>query len=160
MPVKERKPKDNNDGDGNTFTVQQDPMFRSGVELAGGNHAWRGEPAIPGREDGILTAYEIAQMDLSNTDLVVLSACETALGDVQGDEGVIGLQRAFKMAGVKQMIVSLWSVYDEPTMELITLFYRNWLGGQSTRAALRNAQLKMKEKYSDPYYWAGFVVIE
>ncbi|MBD0375490.1 MAG: CHAT domain-containing protein, partial [Flavisolibacter sp.] len=79
---------------------------------------------------------------------------------VQGNEGVIGLQRAFKMAGVKQMIVSLWSVYDEPTMELITLFYRNWLGGQSTREALRNAQLKMKEKYSDPYYWAGFVVIE
>ncbi|MDQ3843383.1 MAG: CHAT domain-containing protein [Bacteroidota bacterium] len=159
IPIKEQKTKDK-DGDNNSFTVQQNPMFRSGLVLAGGNHAWVGKPAIPGREDGILTAYEIAQMDLSNTDLVVLSACETALGDVQGNEGVIGLQRAFKMAGVKQMIVSLWSVYDEPTMELITLFYRNWLGGQSTREALRNAQLKMKEKYSDPYYWAGFVVIE
>ncbi len=135
-------------------------MFRSGLVLAGGNNAWRGEPAIPGKEDGILTAYEIAQMDLSNTDLVVLSACETALGDVQGTEGVIGLQRAFKMSGAKQVLVSLWSVYDKPTMELMTLFYRNRLSGLPTREALRNAQLKIKEKYSDPYYWAGFVLIE
>jgi len=73
---------------------------------------------------------------------------------------VIGLQRAFKMAGAEQMIVSLWSVYDEPTMELMTLFYRNRLNGQSTREALRNAQLKIKENYPDPYYWAGFVLIE
>src|SRR5207249_5914302 len=126
------------------YTMQQNPMFRSGLVLAGGNRTWKGDEITEG-EDGILTAYDIAHLDLSNTYLVVLSACETALGDLQGNEGVIGLQRAFKMAGVKQMIISLWKVPDKETMELMTMFYRNWLGGQSTREALRAAQLKMKE---------------
>ena len=147
-------------GNENNFGSQQNALFRSGLVLAGGNYAWEGNPAIPGKEDGILTAYEIAQMDLSGTDLVVLSACETALGDLQGTEGVFGLQRALKLAGVKQMIVSLWKVPDQPTMELMTLFYKNWLGGQTTRQALRNAQLKIKEKYKEPFYWAAFVLVE
>lgn len=160
LPVIENKMKNNAPGVTNNFTVQQNPMFRSGLVLAGGNYAWKGERAITGREDGILTAYEIAQMDLSNTDLVVLSACETALGDLQGHEGVIGLQRAFKMAGMKQMIISLWQVPDAETRELMTLFYRNWLKGCSTREALRNVQLTMKTKYPSPYYWAAFVLVE
>lgn len=161
LPVAENKIKNDLDfAEGkDAFTTQENPMFRSGLVLAGGNRAWKGEPAVPGKEDGILTAYEIAQMDLSNTDLVVLSACETALGDIQGNEGVIGLQRAFKIAGVKQIIMSLWKVPDIETMKLMTLFYRNWLGGLSTREALRAAQLKMKEKYP-PYYWAAFVLVE
>ncbi len=158
LPVAETKLNDRDAGN-NVFFVQQNPMFRSGLVLAGANYAWKGGVAIAGKEDGILTAYEIAQMDLSNTDLVVLSACETALGDLQGNEGVIGLQRAFKMAGVKQLIVSLWRVPDKETAELMKLFYGNWLGGQSTREALRSAQLKMKEKYP-PYFWAAFVVVE
>ena len=108
----------------NVFSVQQNPMFRSGLVLAGANLHLEGRN-YPGRkEDGILTAYEIAQMDLSRTDLVVLSACNTALGDLKGNEGVIGLQRAFKMAGVKQMILSLWNVPDQQTVELMTMFYR------------------------------------
>lgn len=143
----------------NVFTIQQNPMLRGGLVLAGANYAWKGGTALPGREDGILTAYEIAQLDLSSTELVVLSACETALGDLQGNEGVIGLQRAFKLAGVKQMILSLWKVPDKETKELMTLFYRNWTSGQSTREALHAAQLKMKEKYP-PYYWAAFVLVE
>jgi CHAT domain-containing protein len=89
-----------------------------------------------------------------------LSACETALGDIQGTEGVIGLQRALKMAGVKQMLLSLWKVPDNETKELMTQFYRNWLSGQSTRMALRNAQLKLRKKYKDPFYWAAFVLLE
>lgn len=159
LPEVEIKPHDNGAGN-NVFIVQQNPMFRSGLVLAGANHAWKGGAAIAGKEDGILTAYEIAQMDLSNTDLVVLSACETGRGDLQGNEGVIGLQRAFKMAGVKQLIVSLWRVPDKETAELMKLFYGNWLSGQSTREALRSAQLKMKEKYPSPYYWAAFVLME
>ena len=91
--------------------------------------------------------------------MVVLSACETALGDLQGNEGVLGLQRALKLAGVKQMILSLWRVPDKETVELMTMFYRYWLGGLSTRDALRKAQLQMKEKYT-PFYWAAFVLIE
>ena len=145
---------------GNAFRVQRNPLFRSGLVLAGGNHTWSGRIRSTQHEDGILTAYEIAQMDLTNTQLLVLSACETALGDLQGNEGVIGLQRAFKLAGVHQMILTLWSVYDDPTREIITMFYRNLLKGQSTASALRNAQLKMKESYPEPYYWAGFILIE
>jgi tetratricopeptide (TPR) repeat protein/CHAT domain-containing protein len=144
---------------GGAFTVQQNPMFRSGLVLAGGNYTWEGGKAIPNKEDGILTAYELAQMDLSTTELVVLSACETALGDIEGSEGVMGMLRALKMAGVKQMVISLWNVPDRATMELMNLFYKNWLGGMTTRAALRAAQLTMKEVYS-PYYWAGFVLVE
>ncbi|MBD0331780.1 MAG: CHAT domain-containing protein, partial [Chitinophagaceae bacterium] len=160
LPVKESKPKGNDLNGGDAFTMQQNPMFRSGLVLAGGNHTWKGETISAGKEDGILTAYEIAQLDLTGTDLVVLSACETALGDVSRNEGVIGLQRALKMAGVKQMIVSLWQVPDKATMELMTSFYKNWLSGQSTREALRRAQLQLKERYKHPYFWAAFVLVE
>ena len=106
------------------FKISGDPMIRSGLIMAGGNHAWKtGESIKPGMEDGILTAYEISQMDLSNTVLVVLSACETGLGDINGNEGVYGLQRAFKIAGVKYLIMSLWQVPDKET----ALFYGNLL---------------------------------
>jgi CHAT domain-containing protein/tetratricopeptide (TPR) repeat protein len=161
LPIKESKSKNIELGTGrNSFTVQQNPMFRSGLVLARGNHTWKGK-AIPANcEDGILTAYEIAQIDLSNTELLVLSACETALGDLKHtNEGVIGLQRAFKLAGVKKMIMSLWQVPDKETVELFTLFYNNWLRGQTIRAALHNAQMKMKQRYS-AYYWAAFVIVE
>jgi CHAT domain-containing protein len=110
-------------------------------------------------EDGIATAYEISQLNLSNTELVVLSACETALGDIKGSEGVFGLQRAFKMAGVKKMIVSLWQVPDKETAELMAGFYNYWLGGKMIKDAFIQAQADMRKKYS-PFYWAAFVLIE
>ncbi len=160
LPVREEKLKEADQRQGSAFTLQQNPMFRSGLVLAGGNHAWTGKPVPAGKEDGILTAYELTQMDLSSTDLVVLSACETALGDLKGNEGVIGLQRALKMAGVKQMIVSLWQVPDKATMRLMILFYRHWLAGQNTQEALRSAQLQLKAKYPHPYFWAAFVLVE
>ncbi|MEJ7736664.1 MAG: CHAT domain-containing tetratricopeptide repeat protein [Chitinophagaceae bacterium] len=160
LPVADNKVDDKNPGGGGgAFNMQQNPMFRSGLVMAGGNRAWKGEEVPAGREDGILTAYEIAQLDLSGTDLVVLSACETALGDLAGNEGVLGLQRAFKMAGVKEMIVSLWPVPDKQTGELMSLFYRNLLNGESNRKAFRKAQLNMKRKY-DPFYWAAFKIVE
>lgn len=143
----------------NVFRVQQNPMFRSGLVLAGANRVWKGEQPVAGKEDGILTAYELSQFDLGTTDLVVLSACETALGDISGNEGVLGLQRALRMAGVKNMIVSLWSVPDKQTVQLMTLFYKKWLSGLSPTVSLRQAQLEMKKKYS-PYYWAAFVLVE
>ena len=123
-------------------------MIRSGLLLAGANHAWKtGKPFKPDMEDGILTAYEISQMDLSNTELVVLSACETGLGDIQGNEGVYGLQRAFKIAGAKYLMMSLWQVPDFQTQELMTVFYQKWLTEKMPIPdAFHEAQQTMRKK--------------
>lgn len=143
----------------NAFTLADDPLLRSGIVLSGANRVWSGQPPIAGREDGIVTAYEIAQMDLSKTDLVVLSACETALGDIKGNEGVFGLQRAFKLAGVKNMLLSLWKVPDAETAVLMKIFYTYYLQGKTARDSFAAAQKEMRRKYK-PYYWAAFVLIE
>lgn len=144
------------------FKISEHPMLRSGLILAGANYAWaHGHPKDPNGEDGILTAYEISQMDLSGTELVVLSACETGLGDIKGNEGVYGLQRAFKIAGAKYIIMSLWKVPDFQTRKLMTTFYDYWLNKEmEIPEAFRAAQQKMKEVYEDPYYWAGFILVQ
>ncbi|MFN0173421.1 MAG: CHAT domain-containing protein [Saprospiraceae bacterium] len=144
------------------FKISDHPMIRSGLLLAGANHAWKtGKPLKPGMEDGILTAYEISQMNLSNTERVVLSACETGLGDIQGNEGVYGLQRAFKIAGVKYLIMSLWQVPDKQTSLLMTTFYKKWLEEKMTiPEAFRAAQKELRDAGLDPYQWAGFVLVE
>ncbi|MBK9722533.1 MAG: CHAT domain-containing protein [Saprospiraceae bacterium] len=153
----------------NVFTISDHPMLRSGIIMAGGNAAWQGKQTLEGREDGILTAYEISQMNLSNTELVVLSACETGLGDIQGNEGVYGLQRAFKIAGAKYLIMSLWQVPDKQTSLLMTTFYKKWLeaegpdkvGNKMTIPdAFHAAQKELRENGLDPYNWAGFVLVE
>jgi CHAT domain-containing protein len=159
LPVPSNKKKGLGTDNNNTYTLADDPLLRSGLMFAGCNYAWSGKTPIEGVEDGIATAYEISQLNLSNTELVVLSACETALGDVKGSEGVFGLQRAFKMAGVKKMIVSLWQVPDKETAELMTTFYTNWFNGQTITESFYNAQSAMRKKYS-PYYWAAFVLVE
>jgi ankyrin repeat protein/CHAT domain-containing protein len=137
----------------------ENPLVRSGLLLAGANYAWISGEAPAGKEDGILTAYEVSLLDLSNTKLVVLSACETGLGDVKGSEGVFGLQRAFKLAGAQNIIMSLWQVPDKQTVELMELFYSHLIEGDSNHTAFRKAQIAMKEKY-DPYFWAAFVLVE
>ena len=143
------------------FKTSDDPLIRSGIILAGAQQTWSTGKGKENREDGILTAYEISQMDLSGTELVVLSACETGLGDIVGNEGVYGLQRAFKIAGAKYLIMSLWKVNDRSTGEFMTEFYRQWLEmGLSIPDAFRTAQQNMKIKYKDPYHWAGFVLVE
>lgn len=143
----------------NVYKLSNDPLMRNGLILAGGNYAWGGNIPVKGSDDGVLTAYEIAQMNLSNTKLVVLSACETALGDIKGSEGVFGLQRAFKMAGVDKMIVSLWQVPDMETSLLMTKFYANWLGGAAIGDAFYQAQAEMRKTYP-PFNWAAFVLVE
>ncbi|MCB9297296.1 MAG: CHAT domain-containing protein [Lewinellaceae bacterium] len=148
-------------GAGGGFKSSGHPMIRSGLILAGANHAWQMGQPLGNREDGILTAYEISQMDLRHTELVVLSACETGLGDIKGNEGVYGLQRAFKIAGAKYLIMSLWQVPDFQTQELMTVFYQKWLEGKMTvRQALKAAQEEMRQKRYEPFYWAGFVLVE
>lgn len=159
LPEPDKAKKENNLQQENTYSLADDPLLRSGLILTGGNHAWSGKTPVDGVEDGIATAYEISQLNLSNTELVVLSACETALGDIKGNEGVFGLQRAFKMAGVKKMIVSLWQVPDQETAELMTAFYSYWLKGRKIEEAFAQAQADMRKKYP-PYYWAAFVLIQ
>ncbi|MFZ1560611.1 MAG: CHAT domain-containing protein [Saprospiraceae bacterium] len=141
--------------------ISDHPMLRSGLIMAGGNSTWQGKQTLEGREDGILTAYEISQMKLSNTELVVLSACETGLGDIQGNEGVYGLQRAFKIAGAKYLIMSLWQVPDKQTSLLMTTFYKKWLEDKMTIPdAFHAAQKELRDNGLDPYNWAGFVLVE
>ena len=146
------------------FRNSTHPLIRSGLILAGANSTWKGENAIEGKEDGILTAYEIAQMDLSNTDLVVLSACDTALGDIEDNEGVYGLQRAFKAAGARYILMSLWSVNDKKTYEFMTRFYDLYQNeGKSIPEAYRLTQNELRVKYALPFNprgWAGFVLVE
>lgn len=142
------------------FKRSDNPLLRSGLILAGANRVWSGSEPIEGAEDGILTSYEVSNMDLQNTELVVLSACETGLGDIKGGEGVYGLQRAFKVAGAKTIIMSLWKVPDKETIELMELFYRNWLENKMTKEdAFNGAQKEMRKKYP-PYYWAAFIMVE
>lgn len=144
-----------------------DPMMRSGLLLAGGNRAWTGKRHIKGIEDGILTAKEISSLDFSGVDLVVLSACQTGLGDVKANEGVYGLQRAFKLAGVQTIIMSLWEVDDRATSIMMTVFYEKYLEGNSkdnafkyALDAVRNYEVDGKQLFNSPYYWAGFVMMD
>jgi len=99
-------------------------------------------------------------MNLSNTDLVVLSACETGLGDINNSEGVFGLQRAFKLAGVNTIIMSLWNVLDQQTSMLMQSFYKHWLNGMNKHESFREAQKEVRQVYPGAYYWAGFVMVD
>jgi CHAT domain-containing protein len=136
------------------------PLLRSGLLLAGANRAWKNEEVIPDIEDGILTAEEIAHLNLSKTKLVVLSACETGLGEVQNSEGVFGLQRAFKLAGVETLVMSLWKVDDAATSEFMILFYKNLMAGKTKIESFKTAQQAIRTEYKNPYYWAGFVMMD
>jgi CHAT domain-containing protein/Tfp pilus assembly protein PilF len=150
------------------------PLLLSGLVLAGANMETK-----PGEEDGILTALEVSEMDLSGCEQAVLSACETGLGKQAGGEGLLGLQRAFAVAGCRSVVASLWKVDDRRTQALMAAFYRVWWGEKvvSRVEALRQAQLSLlkegvrgtvrkalpvqpgrKDDRLPPYYWAAFVL--
>jgi CHAT domain-containing protein len=142
------------------LATAENPMFRSGIILAGANPAWRGESGTGMQDDGILTADEISLLPLRNTALVVLSACETGLGDVHDDEGVYGLQRAFRLAGAQNIVMSLWRVPDAQTRSFMEHFYTALLVDGDVRKAFRSARQTMRVEFSNPFYWAGFVLLE
>ena len=135
------------------------PLLRSGLVLAGANRGDAGRSKRAG--NGILTAQEAASLRLSNTDLVVLSACETGVGETRRGEGVFGLLRAFEIAGAKTVVVSMWSIPDKATRDLMVSFYRRVEKGQSKGTALRDAQLEFVRNHSarHPYFWGAFVSV-
>jgi antitoxin component YwqK of YwqJK toxin-antitoxin module/CHAT domain-containing protein len=135
-----------------------DPMLRSGILLTGSANFMQSKQELDG-ENGILTAFEAANLSLDGTEMVVLSACETARGEIQQGEGVYGLQRAFITAGAESLVMSLWKVDDEATQQLMTLFYANWMKGMDKSEALNQAQRSLKIVYPHPYYWGAFVMI-
>ena len=136
-------------------------LIQSGLLMSGANLAWQNQPIPEGIEDGILTAKEISYMDLRKTDMVVLSACQTALGEITG-EGVFGLQRGFKKAGVHTIIMSLWPVDDNATLLMMSEFYTNLTKGMSKREAFLAAQNKVKTTagFENPRYWAAFIMLD
>ncbi len=135
-------------------------LMRSGLAMAGANGLWRTGNQSNQGDDGVLTAYEVGDQDLSQTRLVVLSACETALGDLRGAEGVFGLQRSFRLAGVEKVLMSLWPVDDLSTQQLMTSFYTYLKAGHEVRSAFKMAQLDMQKRVNDPTIWAAFVLVD
>ncbi|MDC0201903.1 CHAT domain-containing protein [Flavobacteriales bacterium] len=134
------------------------PMNRSGLVFAGGQNTADGD--ILANDNGWLTSSEASLLNLRGTELVVLSACETGVGDVQNGKGIYGLQRAIRIAGAESIIMSMWSVNDKVTQELMTYFYDYWIDkNMSKKEAFNKAQQTIREKYKHPYYWGAFIML-
>ena len=146
------------------YSVQNDiSLTRSALVMSGGNKLLRRESISLKEDDEILTALEISNLEFKELDLVVLSACQTALGDVDS-EGVYGLQRGFKKAGANTILMSLDKVDDEATKILMVEFYRNLMSGKTKHQSLKDAQKYLRQidngKYDKPEYWASFILLD
>jgi CHAT domain-containing protein len=139
------------------YNVNENVLLRSGLLFAGAGNST--DRAVGGSSNGVLTSYDVMNLDMSKTDIVVLSACETGLGDNMAGEGVFGLQRAFQIAGAKSVVMSLWKVDDEATKELMVNFYRNWINSGNVDDAFVLAQKAVRNKFPHPYYWGSFVLM-
>ena len=138
--------------------------MRSGLFMAGANYSMLGEDTPVGVDDGVLTAQEISLLNLRGSELVALSACDSAEGDI-GFDGVFGLQRGFKKAGANSILMSLWKVDDEATCLLMTEFYKNWIGEKMSKhdaleAAKRTVRSHKEKGWDDPKYWAAFILLD
>lgn len=143
--------------------AMDNPLLRSGLMLANAEKVMgsAGLEAVEANStnNGILTAYEVLTLDLEDTEMVVLSACETGLGEIKSGEGVYGLQRAFQLAGAESVIMSLWKVSDAATSQLMTNFYAEWLAGSTKEQAFFSAQKQLRIDFPEPYYWGAFVLL-
>lgn len=136
---------------------KDNPLFYSGLFLSGASSNYQNKTEHV--EDGILTAYEAMHLNLNETEMVVLSACETGMGHIENGEGVYGLQRAFLIAGSKAVVMSFWKVNDQTTMDLMINFYKNLSSSKDKHVAFRKAQLQLKEKHPNPKYWGAFNIV-
>ncbi len=139
--------------------VGENPLLKTGLLLAGAGDILNQTTSNFNIDDGILTAYEAMNMKLDKTELVVLSACETGLGEIEAGEGVYGLQRAFLVAGAKTIIMSLFKVSDEATQKLMIEFYKNWLETGDKRQSFIDAKKAIRDEFKDPIYWGPFIMI-
>lgn len=139
--------------------LSDNPLLKSGLLLKGGGDIISRSDRNYNAESGILTAYEAMSLNLDNTDLVVLSACETGRGEVATGEGVYGLQRAFLIAGAKVLIMSIFQVDDEATQRLIINFYDKWLATGNLRQSFKNAKLDLRKEFPEPIYWGSFMMV-
>lgn len=139
--------------------MADNPLLKTGLLLSGAGDIFNETKYNYNISSGILTAYEAMSLNLDQTDLVVLSACETGLGKIENGEGVYGLQRAFLVAGAKVLIMSMFKVDDEATQKLIVNFYRKWLTTNNLRQSFIDAKKELRVEYPAPYYWAPFMMI-
>jgi CHAT domain-containing protein len=139
--------------------LSENPLMKTGLLLKGGGDLLNKTRYNYNQESGILTAYEAMNLNLDKTDMVVLSACETGLGDIHHGEGVQGLQRAFLVAGAKVLIMSMFKVDDEATQALIVNFYKKWLAGGNMRQSFIEAKKELRVNYPEPIYWGAFMMI-
>lgn len=143
-------------------SFKANPLLRSGLMMAGASVVARDTLNRYRDQDGIFTAYEASLLNLNNTDLVILSACETGLGVSLNNQGVFGLQRSFYIAGAKNLIMSLWVVDDEATQILMSVFYKEWSVNpvqENISVAFKKAQSEVRKKFPHPNYWAAFVLL-
>lgn len=141
-------------------SLKENSFLRSGVILAGAGPSTTDSTYTDSENDGIVTAFETSFLNLTNTELVILSACQTGLGDEMGSQGVAGLRCSLTIAGAKNIIMSLWPVDDDATKTLMTEFYKNYASSENVEASFKKAQNSVKEKYPHPYYWAAFILFK
>ncbi len=144
---------------GNEAQQNENPLMKTGLLLKGAGDLLNKTKYNYNLESGILTAYEAMSLNLDNTDLVVLSACETGLGEISQGEGVYGLQRAFLVAGAKTLIMSMFKVDDDATQKLILNFYKKWLATSNLRQSFIDAKKELRVEYPEPIYWGAFMMI-
>ena len=145
----------------NKLSIEDKAMTRSGLTMAGCNRAFdNNETMLENLDDGFLTAKEISLLDLRGLDLVVLSGCETAQGDISVNEGIFGLQRAFKKAGAQTIMMSLWDVNDTATEQMMKFFYTHLVAGESIHQSFIAAQQELRAIYPDPSHWAAFILLD